>query len=401
MTQSPRVGPQGWASLNGGGTSNVVTGTQHPLYGTAQITGDRITVGNVTVEGAFNLNTEGGTIPGQPILYVTITARYTEDQPTEAERTAVEHAMSKSGVYHGGGVDDEIAALISLRFGTPCRSGGTNRLRLASTHEWQHSEITYRPQNLPQPDLIQRGLLPPATASVTTEAIADTLHAYANLQPEDAAALIRAARTYALGRWIVNDDPNETWLRDVSAIETVAHRWQHHDLPAIDILRMEEPDLADALHQIDPAAEQHVADEPLARGLRARRRFTQFLQQHRAPPPADRPAPHFQIPFGDPDQMERLYKKVYDLRSAALHNATPFPTFMLSAGLPTPTEDASRAVPSERAIIGISGTASGGHWKPGDAPITLAIWDHITRHAINNWWDHLTPAGNPADDPAD
>ncbi len=50
----------------------------------------------------------------------------------------------------------------------------------------------------------------------------------------------------------------------------------------------------------------------------------------------------------------------------------------------------------EGAVVGISGSSSGGHWKPDDAPITLATWDHITRGAINAWWDNL-PA-EPASD---
>jgi hypothetical protein len=93
--------------------------------------------------------------------------------------------------------------------------------------------------------------------------------------------------------------------------------------------------------------------------------------------------------------LARIYRKVYDHRSAALHDATSSPLTMCTEFAPVPTEDGQGTCPSEIPAFGSAATAPSGAWFPKDTPNSLRVFDHIARGAINNWWDSMATDDGP------
>lgn len=376
--------PPGWAALNGLAADDLIIGAVHPLYGEAQVIGDDVIIGQVTVESAGNTVVDSTTIPERPILFATVEAHQAEVDPAGSQQDA------SPGVYHGGYTDDELAAVISLWCGIPCRSGGASRLRLSTSPDsrWRATEMMYDVQRYSRPRPNGRSPIVGRTSSLNVAEIGEALRAYARCEPKDVAALLRATRSYSLGRWVINDDPNETWLRYVSAIETAAQHWKRGGQRSLDALRTEERALAEALRSIDPMAEDLVAKSSLVQGLKAGKTFVEFLTEFSPPPPDSRPAPAFQLDFGDVHQMSTIFRIVYGARSAALHGSEPFPLPML-VGSVVPKEDGTLTY-SETGIGGLSAQGAGGSWLPEDAPVSLNTWDYITRETLLNWARSIT-----------
>lgn len=80
-------------------------------------------------------------------------------------------------------------------------------------------------------------------------------------------------------------------------------------------------------------------------------------------------------PRGEVDLRPRL-KKVYSLRSDALHNGIPFPAPM------------SEPVFGFEEIPMVSGML-GATWSETDRPMLLHVFEHITRGALISWWNKM------------
>jgi hypothetical protein len=132
-------------------------------------------------------------------------------------------SRSDTGGYHGGGADDEVAALVSLALGVRCRSGGITRLwpRGSGDPLGMPIEFSHRRPYLPEP-AERRPLLPNLPEIASLEGCAALFGSFAAAQGSHATALVRAARLYEHALWIAEDDPNLSWLQLVSALEVAA-----------------------------------------------------------------------------------------------------------------------------------------------------------------------------------
>jgi hypothetical protein len=109
--------------------------------------------------------------------------------------------------------------------------------------------------------------------------------------------------------------------------------------------------------------------------LRATGRFIDFVLEFMPHPPSQRISEHLRLPWDDPTRMKGVFAKVYDHRSRALHDGTPFPRPMCSPSM----------VPSEIPEC-LAAAADGGSWTREDAPMLLHVFERITRGALINWW---------------
>ena len=121
--------------------------------------------------------------------------------------------MSKTNdfYYHGGTLEDEIAALVSLLLGVRFKSGGITR-DFGIDKDPRGKPILF--QMYKNPILLVSGdklIIPEARHTVSLKDL-DQLVTYPNLNPKDAMTLVKVARIYQDALWIVESEPELAWI---------------------------------------------------------------------------------------------------------------------------------------------------------------------------------------------
>jgi hypothetical protein len=297
------------------------------------------------------------------------------------EKTILDH-------YHGAGMFDEVAALISLSAGVRLKAGPVIR--------------TFDVRSDPRGRLIAPEMASPLLSVGRRKAAIPHLvrdvqirsglvPTYPYLAAADALALARAARSYQEAVWVVESDPQLSWLLLVSAVETAAARWfRATSAPEgtdAQLLRAARPDLAILLEEA--GGEELVAEVAavIAQGLRAMHKFREFLVAFVPPPPEPRPNDWAAIDWSA-QGLRRVLNKVYDHRSKALHESIPFPVPMCNP--PQSFMDKGRAWLTETPGGGAM-FADGGVWQLSELPMLLWAFEHLVRGALLNWWTSIAP----------
>jgi hypothetical protein len=99
------------------------------------------------------------------------------------------------------------------------------------------------------------------------------------------------------------------------------------------------------------------------------------------PEPLGRPGKPFRIEWAN---IVSLVKKVYELRSDAVHEGRPFPAPLLDPPLP--------AVHPPREAPGTTVGAGESVWTPADMPVYLHVFAGVVGSVLRNWWRSLAPA---------
>jgi hypothetical protein len=292
-----------------------------------------------------------------------------------------------TSTYYGGTISDEVAALASLCTGIPIRCAGTRMQSGIHEHMDRPDGVTaddspllvreVRPLTTPQtsgwPRLPRIATRPAHLDQLARLATIPFLAASAQI------ALVRAARAYASGIWIADEDPNLAWLQLVTAIEVAAtHAIVDRTEPA-GLLAELWPELSYAL---EPAPDdvRAAVSKQLARQVRAAKKFKTFIETYAPEPPSRRP----QFDRLDWTRLSEAAGTIYKHRSLALHEGIPMPLPML--GWPRPDGDAEQETPG-----GLSSGGADGIWMAADAPMLLATFEYIAREALLRWWDQMTP----------
>src|SRR5712692_1671107 len=192
--------------------------------------------------------------------------------------------------YTGAHLGDEIAALLSLELGVRLMAGDSTRME----HGDGAPPVILGDSRRPAMFLVpanKRSIVPRALTESRLKI--DHLSTLPRLAPEDATALIRAARSYRDGMWIAEVEPELSWLLLISALEVASTHQQIEQHDAVDILRRSKPKLVKR-YENNPELLRDVANE-LARELRATARFLEFMNRHIPSPPTDRPPVEFQL----------------------------------------------------------------------------------------------------------
>lgn len=328
------------------------------------------------VLNAFNAPWTGSRAgPDQPVLFLRV-GWHLGEQPTP------QMDATDTGSYHGGDVQDEIAALISLAIGARLKAGHYTRMADSEDPRGRPWADTERPIPMvggPASPRILPGFQRPRTV---TDALLET---YYMLSPADATALVRAARLYQDAVWIAEAEPQLSWLMLVSAIETAAGQWRSQRSSARDLFLELEPDLASKLSVVGGDEAVGLVARHLSHQLRATRKFIDFSMNFLPPAPEHRPPTWLQLDWS-PSHMRATLAKIYIHRSGALHAGTPFPWPMCFLPFRSSEQEPPAEVPH-----GSATAAQGGVWTKEDTPLLLHTFEYITRGVITNWWKAVIP----------
>ncbi|MFF0546874.1 hypothetical protein ACFYTF_28960 [Nocardia thailandica] len=302
-----------------------------------------------------------------------------------------EFAKPDSNAWHGGADEDEIAALISLILGVRLRYAGTFRLSGIHDINYGRPPIHREVPRLARPGLPGREMLPRIVTRPTSMAGLTRLDTFPSLDESSQVAIVRAARSYAAAIWWANEDPNQSWLQLVTAVEIAAKARQRRTKDHMAVLQEFNRPVWSALEPASDQVRQNVA-KALSRLIGATRSFVDFVCECAPPPPAVRP-PHYEAV--DWEDMRSHAQTIYSHRSRALHEGVPFPMPMLR----WPAVDDAGVIqeaPDGHAVAGL-----GGIWKATEYPMNLSTFEHIARGSILRWWDELNQvSANPAPSPS-
>lgn len=284
--------------------------------------------------------------------------------------------------YHGGALQDEIAALVSLCLGIRLKAGGATR----------RFEPNGDPRGFPEAfevhkdPLLPRGfeglIIPHAIGNHSLDT-AVPLTTIPMLLAEDAIALIRAARLYQDGLWLAEAQPELAWLMLVSAVETAAGHWRTANEQPLNRLRASKPDLEHLLRQVgDDEFVLKVAAE-LAPYMGSTKKFESFIMEFLPEPAQERPVEFARHPW-TARTMKQTMNVIYNYRSRALHDGTPFPAPMCIA----PKKFGETNVYAEIPWFG-GMSVRGGAWLKQDTPMLLHTFEYIVRNVLIKWWQSM------------
>jgi hypothetical protein len=300
--------------------------------------------------------------------------------------------------FHGGHMQDEIAAIASLALGIRLSAGGLSREFRGD--DPRGTPVAYEkgtPRSLISDS--RRAVVPNARRTCLLESA--LLSNYPLVSPDHAIALLRAARSYQEALWVAETDPQLAWLLLVSALETAANSWwltrdKAEDVSPEAVLTSAMPELVELLKQHNSTTLVADVAEHLAPLVKSREKFVRFVTTFLPPPPAPRPPEHLSLPWSAEAIVLHL-NAIYGFRSKALHESTPFPPFLCEAPFPC-DPDANGVAPIAEIPWYKVGYSAGGFWSSGGAGITLNTFEYIARVSIQKWWNQLPRV--PIDAPA-
>lgn len=127
---------------------------------------------------------------------------------------------------------------------------------------------------------------------------------------------------YQQALWISDADPNQAWIMLVGAIEAASQpRGKVSKLQTSEVLALLPSEVTNELRDLPDGTVDGLARQ-LAYLVKSKRRFLDFFDHFPPPPPSNRPALHLQV---DWSEIRVHLGKVYNYRSRALHEGTPFP----------------------------------------------------------------------------
>ncbi len=361
-----------WLNVSDAHSATVV---EYPFYSDAHITGEfREGLGPYSFLNTVPLANSPGIVNAPIILRAAI--HLPGYHPPDIWET-------DESLYHGGGWEDELAALTSVALGVRIRAGGISREfepgqdPYGQPREWQYE---------PKPIVRARShqLILPSVVGTHSMDELKILESIPQIDPVRYISLIRACRSYQNALWIAESEPNLAWLLFVSALETAANDVYETDASPDERLRASKPELATYLEEYGDAEHVRKVAELIASTLGATKKFRDFTMQFRPNEPDERPAQEwFQVKWSKTG-LKKVLNKVYEYRSRSLHGGIPFPDPMLQSpgfiGINLPLDE-----------VPLGSASYSGTWEKKDIPINIHCFHYITRGALLNWWrDTLT-----------
>ena len=286
--------------------------------------------------------------------------------------------------YTGQGGDEEVSSLLSVALGVRLRSGGMIRQFRVGPDEDPAGVPAFHDHRPPvlahaSGDRMQvPGLL---GEDVPLAPGLEMLSLYPRLAPTDAIALLKAAKHYADALWIANSDPEQAWLRLVTAIEVVAEMEKADTTDPTLLFSVKFETSTELLHAAGGEELLARVAEEITRVDGATKKFLGFMSKYSpGPPPGERPKDeNYQV---DWDRLNRAMAQIYDYRSRFLHAGSPFPVGMAQTILYRDDDGVLPECPDR----GSSHGTQDSRWEPGAVPMHLWVFAYIAREALLSWW---------------
>ncbi len=275
--------------------------------------------------------------PFRTIMVMRVDAHITKDDLAwlaDLEKT-------DDAAYHGGDLNDEIAALLSLLLG----------VRLMPGTETRQFNSRFDPLGIPGDSSViptlgissAQTIIPRLQRREGVRTLPGLFETYPILEKTDALMLVKAARQYQQAIWYADTDQNLAWLMLVSAVETAANHWRNERV--------------------------------------ASKKFIEFVSHFLPGPPESRPSAMGRFPFEEKTKLEEALRKIYNYRSKALHEGKPFPAPMCHSPGRYGGDDEIAEIPT-----GLATGALGSTWRHEDTPMALHTFEHIVRSSLTEWW---------------
>jgi len=290
--------------------------------------------------------------------------------------------------YHGGHVEDEMAALLGLQLGMRARAGGVSR-QFEPDGDPKGRPLTGTSKTIPQIAFprLQGKILPwAARQHYLNSCVNPTFKLFQTLPYEDASAIVKAARLHQEALWIAEGAPEMAWLLLVTAVETAAYHWRKATVSPLAWLKERKPNLCDLFKKEGRDDLLNAVASELANLVGATAQFRGFLEAFCPAPPAERPQGCYQHPW-DHESLTRSFKTIYSRRSDFVHSGIPFPAMMCMQPY---LAKRKKKLYAEKPM-GLAMAAQGGSWKQEDAPMQLHIFEYIVRGALLEWWKWCLP----------
>ncbi|MGH9894349.1 MAG: hypothetical protein ACREA0_20670, partial [bacterium] len=294
-------------------------------------------------------------------------------------------------LYHGGWLQEEIAALVSLCMGIRAQTGGITREFEPDRNPRGRPETPKQPPPSIIPNPHGARMIPEAIGTHLLNEELKPLVDLPALRPAEVVELVRAARLYAQAMWVAESAPELSWLLFVSAVETGASFTKSSAADPVETLWLAQPKIVETLQAGCSAAVVTEVASQLVEILGATKAFLTFTREHIPDPPAARPPAWAQTSW-TPSDLANTLGKIYTYRSRALHGGKPFPAPMC---MPPMRVTERTGAPAERPY-GIKMFTLGGTWTQDDVPINLHAFAYVVRGVLLKWWRSMAQ-GNPRD----
>ncbi len=288
---------------------------------------------------------------------------------------------TNNSFYHGGWVQDEISALLSLKLGIRLKAGGVVR----DFGGFLSKDPLGSPRGNDNPIHPYCPSVNPVVPSIIkTVNIANALDfkKICQLSEEHYIAVIRSARMYQDALWMVEENTELAWLMIISALEVAANFWDKSNTSPLKKLQDSKPSLYQELYNCggDELCE-FVAGE-ISSSLGATNKFIKFCLKFLPAPPENRPREFAQVKWNKTG-FRKILNKIYEYRSTALHGGIPFP-----APLCRPPRKIEEGKPlSEKGSDGLASHSHGASWVSEDLPISANTFFIFAHGVLNNWLD--------------
>lgn len=351
-------------------------GTEYPLYSDARVVGELPdNLGPYALLNALPFHGGNGAA-------ITIILRVFFFEPHTIISNRNRPLKTVDDGYHGGWFSEELAALTSLALGIRLKSGDAIR-RFDGKDPYGRFDSSWA-QRVPTITIRQNQAIIPAPPQASLNDISTHLQTIPHLDPSLYTELVRAARSYQDALWIAESEPHLAWLLMVSALEIAASAHVTLRGTPADNLEEFQPALAEMVHRSGGDELLNDVANQLKNLFSATKKFLLFCEEFCPSEPAVRPDFPYQRIEWDWPSLRKILKKVYDLRSRALHAGVPFPAPMC-----TYPDRRDSSAPAEKAVTALATQTLGAQWIPEDAPITLHTFQYFVRGALLGWWDHL------------
>ncbi|MBS1700672.1 MAG: hypothetical protein JST12_03355 [Armatimonadetes bacterium] len=282
--------------------------------------------------------------------------------------------------YHGGQIQDEMAALLSLLTGRRFKAGGISRVFFRGDDpEGTPFGGEGRPLELPY-DINCKPVIPNARGECNIEN-QHLLQSVCKIDPTSLSALMVAARLYQQALWVCDESPEQSWLHFVSAIERAANSQALISENPPESVKLWNEKLYHIVSKLE-STDQEMAFKILAPISGSTRKFVSFLTTYGPPVPHERPT--FAGLDWRKENLNKAFKTIYALRSKALHEGTPFPMPICQ-----PPYRANETTPYVEIPIGIASATNNASWQHHELPMHLHVFEYIVRYSLINWWQSL------------